>query len=513
MVAHAAELRLAPLFSDHMVLQREKPVPVWGWADSGEQIMVEFAGQTISATAGTDGKWMVKLDPMTASPEPRNLMLRSARPGRGLTVRDVLVGEVWLGSGQSNMAWQVSQSLNFEEEKATADLPGIRMFTDSSKPALTPRPEGSGQWVVCSPETVGRFSATLFFFGREIHRELGVPVGLINSSVGGTQIESWIAPEAQLATPALKPGAEEIQRRNATFDPVKARAYYEKALAKWEKASVEARAAGMRRPPRRPDDPVDIHERKGGLGGLFNGKIAPWIPCALRGILWYQGEANARESKWRFYQQQLELLVGDWRARWGEELPFAWVQLPNIGGNDDDWSWMLVREAMLKALRLPNTGMAVTVDIGDPKDIHPKNKQDVGRRLSLWALGEVYGRKVSATSGPLPDRHETRGSELVVSFRHAGDGLRAKDGAPKGFQIAGSDHQWQPANARIDGDKVILSHPAVARPAVVRYAWARNPDGNLVNSAGLPASPFRTDELEMPAGKDAAKSRNKPKSR
>jgi sialate O-acetylesterase len=409
------------------------------------------------------------------------------------------------------MAWMVSQSQNPDEEQAAANLPLIRMFTDTSKPGLTPQSEGRGQWAVCSPATVGKFSATLFFFGREIHRELGVPVGLINSSVGGTLIQSWIAPEAQLADPALKPSAMDIARRHANFDPAKAAAHYQKALARWQEAASAAKAAGNKRPPRKPHDPVFFHERKGGLGGLFNGKISPWIPCALRGILWYQGEGNARGDMPRVYQRQLELLVGDWRARWGEELPFAWVQLPNLAGDDNDASWMLVREATLKALRLPRTGMAVTVDIGDPKDIHPKNKQDVGRRLSLWALGEVYGREVPATSGPLPAGHEIRGSEMVVSFKHTAGGLRAKDGAaPKGFLIAGPDHQWLPADARIDGDKVVLSNSAVAKPVAVRYAWARNPDANLINSAGLPASPFRTDDFEIPAFPDAGVNRKKP---
>ncbi len=490
----AAELKLAALFSDHMVLQRDKPVPVWGWADPGEQVTVEFAGQKKTVTADAGGKWLVKLEPMAASVEARTLVAKSQKEGREARVADVLVGEVWLGSGQSNMALAVSRARDFEKEQAAANLPLIRMFKENSRAAAAPQPDATGQWGICSPETVGTFSATLYFFGRELHRELHVPVGLINSSVGGTPIESWIAAEAQARTPELKAAAEADARERAAFDEAKAKANYEKALARWKEQAAKAKAAGKSAPVR-PRDPLQAHERRGESGGLFNGKIAPLIPYAIRGALWYQGEANSHAGKGVLYNYQLPLLVTDWRARWGEEFPFAWVQLPNFRAADD---WILVREAMLKTLKLPRTGMAITIDIGESNNIHPTNKQEVGRRLALWALGTVYGQKVSSTSGPLPAGHEVRGSEIVLSFTHTDGGLQAKGGELKGFVIAGEDRQWKPAQAHIEGDKVVVSSPDVKKPAAVRYAWETDPACNLYNGAGLPASPFRTDDWPVP---------------
>ena len=231
--------------------------------------------------------------------------------------------------------------------------------------------------------------------------------------------------------------------------------------------------------------------RRGGPGGLFNGKIAPLIPYAIRGVLWYQGEANSVPSKAAYYQYQLPLLVTDWRQRWGSELPFAWAQLPNFGGPGRDWP--VVREAMLKSLKLPKTGMGINIDIGEENDIHPKNKQDVGKRLAMWALATVYQRPNVAASGPLPAGHEFRSREAVVTFKHTDGGLKA-DGELQGFQVAGRDQQWKPASARIDGSKVIVSSADVEQPVAVRYAWSNFPMCNLKNGAGLPASPFRTDD-------------------
>lgn len=487
----AAELKLAAVFSDHMVFQCEKAVPVWGWAEPGEEIAVEFAGQKKTAKADAAGKWMARLDPMPASAESRTMMIRGATDDRQSKVEDVLMGEVWLGSGQSNMAMGVGRARDFSAERAAANLPLIRMFREDSAAATTPQADGKGRWAVCSPETVGTFSATLFFFGREMHGVLKVPVGLINSSVGGTPIEQWIAAEAQDRVVELKAAAEAQAKAEGEFDAAAAKAGHEKALARWKEQAAKAKSAGQPI-PRRPRDPVEQRARKGGRGGLFNGKIAPLIPYAIRGAVWYQGEANSHPGKGLFYQYQLPLLVTDWRARWGEEFPFAWVQLPNFRREGEDW--MLVREAMLKTLRLPKTGMAIAIDIGETTDIHPKNKQDVGKRLALWALGTEYGQKVPATSGPLASGHEVRGSEIAVTFKHADGGLRAMGGELKGFVIAGEDRQWKPARARIEGERVIVSSADVSKPAAVRYAWATDPECNLFNGAGLPASPFRTDD-------------------
>jgi len=495
----AAELRLAVLFSDHMVVQRDKPVPVWGWADPGESVTVNFAGQQKTAAAGPDGKWMVRLDALTANAEGRELFVQSSTGGRQLKISDVLVGEVWLGSGQSNMAMGVRAVRDAKEEMAAAKLPRIRLFTENSSTEDIPQADGKGQWVVCSPDAVGTFSATLYFFGREVHRTLQVPVGLIHSSVGGTPIEKWVAVDAQIGVPELKAALGPVHKKTRSLEEFKAE--FEKETARWEALVAKAKAEGKPL-PKKPlgimKSPEENRKRNGGPGGLFNGKIAPLFPYALRGMLWYQGEANTNPGKGWLYQLQLPLLVSDWRSRWGEEMPFAWVQLPNCKREAGD-DWMLVREAQLKTLRLPNTGMAITVDIGESDDIHPKNKQDVGRRLALWALGEVYTQKVAATSGPLPAGHEVRGAEIVIRFTHTDGGLQAKDSDLKGFVIAGADRLWQPAIARIDGDTVVLSSPHVKQPVAARYAWAADPKCNLFNGAGIPASPFRTDDWIAPS--------------
>ncbi len=484
-----ADVKLPAIFSDHLVLQRDAAVPVWGWAEPGEEVSVALGAQAKTTKADANGKWSVKLEPLAAG-EGLTLTVKGKNT---LTVQDVLVGEVWLGSGQSNMAMTVKGALNFEQEKSAANFPKIRMFTVKSGAAATVQDDCQGRWEVCSPETVGAFSATLFFCGREIHRALGVPVGLINSSVGGTPIESWISAEAQQASPELKAFFELQQKSEKLFDPVKAKAVYEKQLAAWKESAKQARAENQAPRPA-PRDPVALRARKGNVGGLFNGKIAPLIPYAIRGVLWYQGEANSTSEKAPFYQYQLPLLVKDWRARWGADFPFAWAQLPNFDGGARDWP--TVREAMLKTLALPKTGMGINIDIGEAKDIHPRNKQEAGRRLALWALGAVHGKQ-GATSGPLPAGHEIRGGTVVLKFLHTDGGLMAKEGGLRGFVIAGEDKIWKPAQARIDGGQVIVSHPEIPQPRAVRYAWENNPVGNLYNGAGLPASPFRTDSWPL----------------
>ncbi|MFZ9746361.1 MAG: sialate O-acetylesterase [Opitutaceae bacterium] len=468
--AHAA-VRLPAILSDGMVLQAGQPVALWGWAAPAETVTVTFLGRNQSTRAGADGRWSVSLPPLPAG-EGGTLVVRGEN---AIEIKDVLVGEVWLGSGQSNMAMTVARSRDYPAEQAAARLPRMRMFKEESPSAETPQAEPRGRWVGCAPETVGAFSATLYFFGRELHRELGVPVGLINSSVGGTPIEAWIAAEAQRGVPELRAALETRAEPSAAPAPA----------AKAGKAAKSAEAAKAAKADA-------AARRKADVGGLFNGKIAPLIPYTFRGALWYQGEANTLPGKPALYEAQLRLLVQDWRRRWGREFPFAWVQLPNFGGPGRDWP--AVREAMLRTLALPQTGMAITIDLGEEKDIHPRNKQDVGRRLSLWALGTVYGRPVPATSGPLPAGHEFRGREGSLRFRHTDGGLVARGGPLTGFLVAGVDRQWRPATARIEGDRVVVSSPEVPQPVAARYAWENFPVCNLYNGAGLPASPFRTDD-------------------
>lgn len=489
-----AEIKLPAIFSDHMVLQRDVEIPVWGWADAGESVTVSLSKegaaskepiQTHSATADAKGKWSLKLSKLKEAGTLEMLVMGK----NSIAIQDVLVGEVWLGSGQSNMAMTVSRASQFEEESKNAMFPRIRMFKEESASSATEQKEGRGKWQICSPESVGTFSATLYFFGREIHKSLEVPVGLINSSVGGTPIEAWISPAAQNASEELKPFFEMTKANSSVSEVIQKK--YERNLAKWKEEAAKAKE-NKQRPGRPPVNPSDKLDRKNDVGGLFNGKIAPLIPFAIRGAVWYQGEANSTPEKAPFYGTQLKLLISDWRARWQSEFPFAWAQLPNFGGPGREWP--LVREGMLKTLALPNTGMGINIDIGEEKNIHPTNKQEVGRRLSLWALGAVYQSKVDSISGPLPAGNEIRGKELVLKFSHADGGLVAKNGDLTGFVVAGPDKQWKPAKARIEKDQVILTSSEVSEPVAARYAWENFPSCNLYNGAGLPASPFRTDD-------------------
>lgn len=486
-----ADVRLPSLFSDHAVLQRDKTVPVWGWADAGEKVSVTLGKQTQQTTADAKGRWRVNLAPQAAS-TPVELIVEGQNK---LTIQDVLIGEVWLCAGQSNMVFTVKESKDFEKERISATLPQIRMFTVASNRAETPQEDCPGKWIICSPETVGDFSGVGFFTARELHQALKQPVGIINSSAGGTLIESWLDLEAQQQCAKLKPFFAQRDRLMSAFDRAAAEKHYEAAMAKWKLAL--AKAQSDKQPlPKQPSHPYSSHLGAMDVGGLFNGKIAPLIPYALRGMVWYQGESNATPERTPFYETQMRLLITGWRARWGSELPFAWVQLPNVKKTP---SYADIREVQMKCLDLPKTGMAITIDIGESRDLHPKNKQDVGRRLALWALGTIYGEKVPAVSGPLFVRHEVRGGEIVLGFRHTEGGLMAKGGDLKGLLITGANRAWKPAVARIEGDTVIVSAPNVPQPVAVRYAWAADPVCNLYNGAGLPASPFRTDDWDTQA--------------
>lgn len=484
-----ADVKLPAIFSDHMVLQQSAALPIWGWAEPGEEISVTLAGQTQTAKADAEGKWSMKLGKILNTAVPQTLTVKGRNT---LAVQDVLVGEVWLASGQSNMEFTVSRGLNADQEKAAANFPQIRMFTVAGNPQRIPQADCRGSWKICTPDNVGAFSAVAYFFGRDLHQKLGVPVGLVHSSVGGTDIAAWTSEEVQVKIPELKAQFESWAQRDASYDPVAAKAEQDKQLAAWQQAADKAKEAGKPapakpRPTRRPG--VDPNYP----ANLYNGMIAPLIPYAVQGVIWYQGEHNtATDETALLYRKQLPLLIEDWRTRWASQLPFAWVQLPGLEKTGDGRP--LVREAMLQSLKVPKTGMAVTIDVGEKNNNHPLNKQEVGHRLALWALGSVYDQKVPATSGPLPAGFEVHGGEVILKFSHTGGGLVARGGELKGFVVAGADKKWFKANARIEGDCVIVSHPDVKEPVAARYSWAWNPDGNLFNSAGLPASPFRTDD-------------------
>ncbi len=627
--ANAAPV-LPGLFSDHMVLQQGRAVPVWGWADPGERISVTLGQNTRTAIAGADRHWKLLLPAMHAG-GPFTLTIAGKRT---VAIKDVMIGEVWVLSGQSNMAFALSGATGAADEIATANHPHVRLFTVPRVRATLPLRDARASWQICTPETAREFSAVAYFFGKELHRELGVPIGLIHSSWPGTAAEEWtdsasLRTDAELASllkmwdaanaeaKRLARGPVEfalefddfelIPKDNAApavvfsnFDDGAARnalhgywtydwrfaphSAFELTQAGHSAGAYVARVAGqlaagdssLLRASFSPDGTaVDlsayagIRFRYSGRGNfrvhsiqptitdwdnyatpaftaadqwqsaviwfkdlkqagwgkilaftpaalsglmievlpsvrnemrppssLYNGMIAPLFPYAIRGVAWYQGEGNALRADQ--YRKLLPAMITGWRRAWGQgDFPFLIVQLPNYGPRataPEENAWAELREAQLQTLRLAGTGLAITIDVGEGDDIHPHNKADVGKRLALWALGTSYGRNITY-SGPMYDSMATEGDRVRVRFRHIGGGLTTRDGTPvKGFALAGGDRVFHWADAVIDGDSVVVSSSVVAAPVAVRYAWAGNPECNLQNKEGLPASPFRTDQ-------------------
>lgn len=629
-----AGVRLSPIFGDHMVLQREAAVPVWGQAEPGEDVTVAFAGQTRSVRTGPDGRWRVNLDPMPAG-GPHELEVRGANR---ILLKDVRVGEVWVCSGQSNMQWPVKLSADPEREIEQSADPELRFFITGIASPVEPAETLTGVWKICGPDSVGGFSAVAYSFGRILRRELGVPVGLIQSAVGGTPAESWTRLEDLASDPELR---KHVERRAKALGDLEARARYEEqkrayeatggfdpASARddtgwespdcddagwgtlpqplaWEYSGIEELKLDgtlwCRRSVEIPADwegkdlvlrtcPIDEEDRAyfngdpvGGLnawtdrraypvpgrlvragravlafrvtdragiggiigdpvdfrleraddptrflplagpwryrvsgrflprpveplgpghvllpGGLYNGMIAPLIAFRIRGAIWYQGESNARAAL--EYRRLFPALIRGWREAWGQgDFPFYWVQLAGyVGDRPDSTTWAELRDAQTRTLSLPATGQALAIDIGEARDIHPKNKKEVGRRLALIALDRTYGRPV-VHSGPVFREVRYEEGRARVSFDHADGGLVARGGALRQFALAGPDRVFVPAEAVVSGDKVIVSAPGVSEPVAVRYAWSDFPEGcNLYNGEGLPACPFRTDEPREP---------------
>ncbi|MFM7181228.1 MAG: sialate O-acetylesterase [Verrucomicrobiales bacterium] len=492
--AAMADVRLPAIISDHMVLQCDMAVPVWGWADPGEEVAVSFQGQTRPSKAGADGKWRVNLEKL----ESGGPFIMEVKGKNTIKIEDVLVGEVWLASGQSNMAMTVANSNNAQKEIAAANFPEIRTFLVPRAPMETPQENCGGKWEVCSPATVKAFSAAAYFFARDLHQSLKAPVGFINSSFGGTPIEGWTSMEKMKGRreleSVLKPWEKKV---SAPYDPEKALEQHKKQMAAWKVASEKRKAEGkpVGSPP---ETPVHPRKHKNHPANLFNGMIAPVIPYAIRGAIWYQGENSCHPGASEDYDFQLPLLIEDWRGRWGQgDFPFAWVQLPFFKEKSDEPNppsdWANVREGMLRSLSVSNSGMVITIDTGDANNIHPADKQPVGKRLAIWAKAKVYGENIPY-SGPLPAGHKIEGEKIVLSFTHTNKGLLAKGGELKGFAIAGADKIWHWADARIEGETVIVSSSQVKAPVAVRYGWADHPVCTLFNGAGLPASPFRTDD-------------------
>ena len=437
-------VKLPAVISDNMVLQRGMPVPIWGWADKGEEVTVAIAGQTKTAKAGDDGRWKVVLDKLEVG-QPLEMTVKGSS-GNAITLKNILVGEVWVCSGQSNMEMGIGMCDKAKEEIAAANYPEIRLLMAPNVKAAQPANDTTAKWAPCTPQSVaadgwGGFSALAYYFGRQLHKELKVPIGLIDTTWGGTPAEFWTSRKALESNPSLKPLAQ------------------------------------------------------GEASCLYNGMIAPLIPYAIRGAIWYQGESNAGQAY--LYRTLFPAMIANWRADWGQgDFPFGFVQLaPFRYGGQNPANWAELCEAQRLTLDAsPNSGMAVTTDIGNVKDIHPTNKQEVGRRLALWALAKTYGKSDLVYSGPIYKSMAAEGNKIRLQFDHLGGGLKTSDGKPLvEFTIAGADQKFVPAVAEIDNNSVVVHADTVAQPVAVRYAWRDDTQPNLANKEGLPASPFRTD--------------------
>jgi len=468
----SAEVKLPNVIGNDMVLQRDLPVPIWGWADKGEEVTVTFAGQSKTAKPGKNGKWMVKLSALKANSKPATLTIKGSNE---IKLENILVGEVWICSGQSNMEWSIRSSMNAKEEIAASDHPGIRLFNvpgHKTHPKPQQRLAIPTEWKVCKPDTSANFSAVGYYFGRRLHKELGVPVGLVGSNWGGTRIEPWTTLAGFESVSELSKEAEKVKSYKA-----------------------------------------DTKVGGGSPSAIYNQMVHPLAPFAMRGGIWYQGESNGGEHM--SYYHKKHALVNGWRKVFqNKDLAFYWVQLANFqnpgtnpAGGD---GWAKIREAQTKALDIPHTGMAVAIDLADahnPRDIHPRNKQDVGGRLAQWALHQTYDKKNLVPTGPLYTSHKVKGNMIHLSFDHVGKGLmvgkktkleptaEVKGGKLEHFSIAGEDKKWVWADAAIEGDTVVVSSKEVKKPVAVRYGFTMNPaNANLYNKDGIPALPFRTDD-------------------
>ncbi len=457
-----ADVRLPRIFSDGMVLQREQPIRIWGWADPGERVTVQLKDQRDETVAGADGRWQLALLPEKAG-GPFELVVSG---NNRVSIADVWVGEVWVCSGQSNMRWVVKESADAEQEIASAHYPQIRQVVIPRRTAAVPMDDVAEPlaWKTATSENVGEFTAVGYFYARELHKALKVPIGLINAAWGGTQLESWMSLEAMHQHAELREAARAFERV--------------------------------------PKDSLDRAEKPNRYPTLlFNSLIHPLLAYTIKGVIWYQGEANTGRAYQ--YRETFPLLINDWRIRWElGDFPFYHVQLSSfkaLGGDSQNGStWAELREAQQRALALPRTGQAIAIDIGNTNDIHPRNKQDVGKRLAAIALADSYGRDV-VYSGPVYRKHRVDGSRVFIDFDHLGGGLEAKAdaGGLVGFEVAGGDRVFHPAQATIRGNQIIVTSPAVQKPKAVRYAWADDAGtSNLFNKEGFPAAPFRTDDWD-----------------
>lgn len=420
-----ADVKLPAIFGSHMVLQQNQPINVWGWAEPGESVTVTFDKSTASAKADNDGNWKVKLPAVTADGKAHELKVTGKNE---IKLTDVLIGEVWVGSGQSNMQWPLSQTYGSAEAIKAANLPNVRLIYVPRVQKKTPEKDFKAAWTTCTPETVPIFSAVLYHFGKKLNEELDIPIGLIHSSWGGSPIEPW---------------------------------------------TVKGKSSGA----------------------MYNGMIAPLQPISIKGSIWYQGETNVIKKNGLTYTEKMADLINGWRKSWGSDLSFHFVQIaPWSGVRYEPGQLPALWEAQAATLKLPKTGMAVVTDLVDNiADIHPRNKIDVGNRLALWALAKDYGKTDIVYSGPFYKSLKIEGNTAKISFAHLGGGLKSRDEKPlTEFEIAGADNKFVKAQARIEGDVVVVTSADVPDPTQVRFGWHKLANPNLINSAGLPAAPFQT---------------------
>lgn len=487
-----ADVRMPALFTPHMVLQRDMPVPIWGWADPQEEVTVELGDQRKVATADAEGNWKVVLDPLQLGP-PRTLVVQG---NNTLEITDVLVGEVWICSGQSNMEWPVVATMGSDLELAGSEQPTIRLLTVHGPGVQQPLVDFDGAWELATPATVRDFSAVGYYFARRIQSVVDVPIGLIDNSWGGSACEAWIPTEKMAGNELYEPILKRWSEIEASTDEGALRAEYAATYDKWKEQLAQAIASGGPIPMEpRPRHPLLGQSRP---ANMYNSRIAPLAPFAIRGAIWYQGESNADRAYQ--YREMFPLMITTWREAWGQgDFPFYWVQLADFMAEQPEPKpspWAELREAQTLTLdRLENVGEAVIIDVGDGKDIHPINKQTVADRLARWALAKQYGVEVAYAS-PRLAKFEVAEGKAVITLNRCEGGLMHLD-TPEvlGFALAGEDQKWYPATAKIvGGDRVELSSPEVPNPVAVRYAWGDNPRVNLYTRHGLPVTPFRSDD-------------------
>ena len=515
------ELSIAKIFTDHGVLQRDMPTPIWGKAAPGTPVNVRFANQTKTTKSDQQGKWQVQLDPMPANSSPAELTVSSG--SKTITLTDILVGEVWLCSGQSNMGHALSRATGGEQAIASANHPKLRLFRVKQNPAYSPVDDVEGEWIVCSPDALrrngGGFTAVGFFFGRQLLEKLDCPIGLIGSYVGGSNVEAWMSEEALSAFPdrrsqtvrrlwnyqKARDGMDQAMAEHAPklaaweAEWAARNEAHRKDLAAWQAATQKAREANKPVPERpKPGSlsrrPLEPNRYPHHATVLYRGMIEPLIPYGIRGTIWYQGEANCYPKRAEEYATSFPMMITDWRKRWAQgDFPFLFVQLPNFAKAKEDW--MTLRESQRQTNEtVANTAMAITIDVGDPNDLHPVDKKPVADRLALLARAEVYGEDVIASGPLIHSAKRMDDGRLRLMFRFSETGLRsgATDGEKLGgFELAGEDGVFVPAQAAIEGKNVIVWRDDIVTHHV-RYAWSPNPfpAANLYNRVGLPASPF-----------------------